>query len=179
MGITNNARTEEISGTAETLDLSVVGGGLSGSGLLVQHVYAEDRTYQTVSATVPHDDTIMQNTEGTEIVTVSITPLSASSILEVTGHVVFNSGSTSYIAFGLFRDSIADALDVSCSALTGSDYCDTIPLHHRVVAGSVSLTTFKLRAGPQSGSIYINGNSGGRIQGGAYKTYIQVKELTP
>ena len=90
------------------------GGGGGGGGLLLQRVFFQDGAVATGTTTIPNDDTIPQQTEGTEFMTLSITPTRADSILRV--YVTFNSadstgGTTFYTC--LFRDATSDA--VACS----------------------------------------------------------------
>ncbi len=151
-------------------------------GLLLQHVYAEDRTHQTITTEIPIDDTIPQQTEGSEVMTVTITPTSAASILEVTAELSVTTSGSNFNVLAMFQDATAGAVEALCFAYTGADFCDVLTIQHRVVAGSTSPTTFKLRLGVAPGSsatVYTNGTSSGRRLGGVQKSYMQVKELIP
>ena len=73
---------------------------------LVQRVEATPyTTYTSFTTTIPFDDTIPQNTEGTEIITVAITPTNVSNRLKiylVAPMVNGNAGGTTVVA-ALFR----------------------------------------------------------------------------
>ena len=152
------------------------GSGQLTFGGMVQSAYAENRSHQDITATFPKDDTIPQQTEGTEVVTVTITPKSSTNILEITGYIVAQASAQQYHALALFQDSTADALEAVCFAEAGSNFGHVIPIHHRMTAGTTSATTFKLRAGPAAGNLYLNGPSTGRALGGTAKSFIEVKE---
>ena len=50
-------------------------------GSVVQTAYAEYTANSNITAVIPNDDTIPQNTEGTEIINLSITPRFATSVI--------------------------------------------------------------------------------------------------
>lgn len=132
----------------------------------------------TTSAAIPLDDTIPQNTEGTELVTVSITPKSSTSLLEVTAHVLYSQGaSVTSVQAAIFRDSTADAITAGWMQIsTGAGPSGVLRLQCVVTAASTSATTFKLRFGSAGGTSRWNG-SGGRYFGDIPKTGITVREI--
>jgi hypothetical protein len=157
----------------------------AGSSKIAQMVSASTASFIDVSATFPHDNTIPQNTEGEEILTVSITPTNASSQLIVWGQaqgVAFFSGTFGAMMACLFRDSIANALAIA-GANSNVGMWASVPLLHFTTAGSTSPTIFKMRVGLEntagSPHFYVNGNSGGRLYGGASLCYLMVAEITP
>jgi hypothetical protein len=134
---------------------------------------------------MPYDDTAPTNTEGTEFITVTITPTNAGSILEVVGCLFLGEDTNNdYIGcLGLFQDSISAALFaqpvgttyvVSAPTPTGSSNNFTF----RMTAGTTSPITFKVRAGWNTTSaMRINGSNGGRIFGGVSTSLLKVREL--
>jgi hypothetical protein len=157
----------------------------SGSSKIAQLVSASTSSLTDVSATFPHDNTIPQNTEGTEILTVSITPTNASSQLVIWGMaqgVAFYSGTYGAMIACLFRDTNANALAIG-GANSNVGMWASVPLLHSLTAGNTSPTTFKMRVGLEStaGSphFYVNGSSGGRLYGGASLCYLIVAEIAP
>ena len=146
---------------------------------LVQEVSTNSTARITTTGTIPDDDTIPQNTEGTEILTLAITPKSATNILEIvfTSSVMTNTGGSSTVA--LFQDTTAGALSSILTANLASDFSN-IALRYRIVAGTTSSTTFKLRMGSNNAAIqYLNGDSSGRKYGGTASTYLTIKEYLP
>lgn len=157
----------------------------AGSSKIAQIVAASTASFIDVSATFPHDNTIPQNTEGEEILTVSITPTNASSQLVIWGMaqgVAFYSGTYGAMMACLFRDTIANALAIG-GANSNVGMWASVPILHFLMAGSTSPTTFKMRVGLENTAgaphFYVNGNSGGRLYGGASLCYLIAAEITP
>ena len=145
------------------------------SGTILQVVEATPyTTYADQTTAIPTDNTIPQNTEGTEIMTVSITPTSTSNILLIEAFV---SGSLSASANGvvaLFQDTTANALS-ACTA--GPAIYVVMPLTHSMTAGTTSSTTFKIRTGPNTGHFYVNGTGSARLFGGVSACRLRVTEI--
>tara|TARA_R110001599_G_scaffold45300_6_gene134044 strand:- start:2562 stop:3248 length:687 start_codon:yes stop_codon:yes gene_type:complete len=151
---------------------------LSGLQRVVQQVYATDATYASTTDTFPLDDTIPQNTEGAEAVTVAITPTSASNYLLVeAGGMFTNSSSTTCVVLALFQDSTADAIAASGHPVSSASNANSGSITHRMAAGTTSATTFKLRFAGQSGTTYRNGTSSARLFGGRTNSWIMVTEI--
>jgi hypothetical protein len=153
---------------------------LIGASKMVQRVYSEDGAVATGTTTLPADDTIPQNTEGTQFLSVSITPSSATNILDIEVSVMVAASAIVHISAALFQDSTANALAArSQKALAAGDLMQ-ITFMHSMVAGTTSATTFKVRIGGSGAStITLNGFSGGRIFGGVSASIIRVTERLP
>jgi hypothetical protein len=131
-----------------------------------------------ISATIPIDNTIPQNTEGTEWATLAITPKSATSKLII--DVIVNGGITggSDAVIALFQDTTVGALN----AMSGNaDYYTgygrvILVLKHFMVSGTTSATTFKVRVG---GAINVNGAKTGSagLFGGVNISSITITEV--
>lgn len=144
---------------------------------LIQSVQAQTTTYDSTTTAIPNDDTIPQNTEGKEALTVTITPTSTSNKIRITGtvHVARSTGNGIYVA--LFRDSGADAIAVfavQSGAVTGMT---TIPIDFTEVAPSTSAITYKIRYGSPSGTTCLNGSSTTRWFGGTAITTLTAQEI--
>ncbi len=151
-------------------------------GRLVDDQYAENGTYETTTTEIPRDDTIPQQTEGAEALTVSITPKAAGNILQVEAGGVFGLVSgASNVNLALFQDATAAAIGASAVFLSVSASLASGEVKARVTAASTSETTFKLRFGAADGTSEVarNGDDTSRIFGGTAKTYIRVTEITP
>lgn len=134
----------------------------------------------TCSTAIPYDDTIPQNTEGDEVITVTITPTSATNRLRIefdAGFVTFND--TQYIIAALFQDTTANALAVSANGVPSVSYPGgASSLVHEMAAGTTSATTFKIRVGAALGTVYVNGDSSGnRKFGGVAAARLHVTEI--
>ncbi len=149
---------------------------------LVQQIRTMSATVFTITTVIPHDDTIPQNTEGDEVISITITPKNASNILNFQfsaygGMAVANSGP----AAALFQDTTVDALAASVgSSDAGTVRPALIFLDHTMSAGTTSTTTFKIRCGPLSATtLFINAdNTGTRIFGGVSFATLIVSEYT-
>lgn len=147
---------------------------------VVQVVEGTPYTTNTdISALIPTDDTIPQNTEGTELVTVTITPISTTNRLRIEWDVFGGLGSAGSATVALFQDSTANALAARGQfALAG----EIIVIYgsHEMAAGTTSATTFKIRAGPNSNAVhfYTNGfGAGNRLYGGVASCRLRVTEI--
>ena len=155
-----------------TFDPSVI------SGAILQVIRNDKNTYQTVSATIPEDDSIPQSTEGTEIITVSITPQSAVSRLRVTVHIPFTKNFATAAFATLFKDSETDARAVAATWQDSNGMYNTFSIDYEMVAGTTSPVTFKVRVGSVSAqTINLCGYVSGRLFGGIWKYSMQVQEI--
>ncbi len=149
---------------------------------VVQVVNVTDGALATGTTTVPQDDTIMQNTEGDQYMSLAITPKNVVNILkiDVVCGVVGSTATNPIMILGLFQDAVADALavvyfDLQSAAKTGSGV-----LTFYMVAGTTSATTFKVRLGcNNTGTTSFNGVSGSRNQGGVSASSITITEYQP
>jgi hypothetical protein len=151
-----------------------------GSSVLVQKVGVETGAVETGNTVIPFDDTIPQNSEGDEYMTLTITPTNASNILYITTVVQMSYSVAAWHAIALFQDSGANALAaiVQFQATPGGGTFQT--LTHKMTAGTTSSTTFKVRAGGQTaGTTTFNGQNTGRIYGGIMASSIVIEEVTP
>jgi len=129
------------------------------------------------TTTIPSDDTIPQNTEGTEFMTQAITPRSAANMLHVHHSAFYTLTATASVIAAVFQDTTANALAVRLITIPLADYATAISVDHLMLAGTTSATTFKLRAGGNNAStIRINGGSGARFFGGVAAAVMQVTE---
>lgn len=149
------------------------------SGKIVQVVEATPYTTAgSTAAAIPLDSTIPQNTEGAELTTVTITPTNASNRLRIEANLPFVDGSAGIsICAALFQDSTANALALGILALNGANYAHNITFTHEMAAGTTSATTFKLRAGPSTGTAYFNRRAAGETLGGVSAVRLRVTEI--
>ncbi len=144
-------------------------------------------TYQTVEASsvadlsgttlFDDDDNIPANTEGDQYLTVSITPKSASNILQIDVQMVYSVTAADYVITALFQDSTASAL-ATWPDYIFTDFHQTKTYSFRMTAGTTSSTTFKIRAGRQAaGTLYVNSRSGSGKFGDTAQSFIRVTEI--
>ena len=151
-------------------------------GGLIQVVEATPyTTYSSHTTKIPYDDTIPQNTEGDEIITVSITPTKTTSRLRVTCNIsalYFNIANV-WGAIALFQDAITDAIAVTAETTSVSSTPISASLVHEMQAGTTSATTFKIRMGINASgtTLYINGGPTARRYGGIAAVRLRVEEI--
>jgi hypothetical protein len=159
-----------------------VAASTAAASVLAQAKSAVVNAVVTGSPIMPLDDTIPQNTEGFEVITCAITPKSASNLLVIIANVPMGHYVTEQNGgMALFQDTTAGALAaVPASPRAYGSMTNT--LIHKMTAGTVSETTFKIRVGPAtSGTWYVNSVPGatGRVFGGVCSTTLTILEYTP
>ena len=133
----------------------------------------------TGTTIVPEDDTIPQNTEGDEYMSISFTPTNASSLLRIEVTAFLTSTATTGSMIGsLFQDSIANAL-ASFNNFSGANGgARHIHIKHHMISGTTNTITFKFRAGQSvAGTTTFNGIAGSRNFGGTIASSITITEL--
>ncbi len=156
--------------------------GTHKSKLVNQIVGTTYATYSSTSTVIPYDDTIPQNTEGSEIMTLAITPGSATNILVIEVQV-FAATSLADLPFivGLFQDSTANALTAGMYFGGSATYFMPVGarLVYKMAAGTTSSTTFKVRVGPgAAATLYFNGSVSSRLMGGVMACSLIITEIT-
>ena len=153
-----------------------------GGGKIVQWVYTDDDAVATGNTGVPVDNTIPQNTEGVEYMSLSITPTDSANklIIYFNGYMTSNN-SVSPLVVSLFQDSTSDALATRSHSSSGT-FVMNPDLLHVMTAGTTSSTTFKIRAGPNTGTNYtitFNGYVGSRLTGAIPHSSMIIIEIEP
>ena len=145
---------------------------------LVQVVNTQTGALATGTTVLPIDDTIPQNTEGDQYMSLAITPTHASNILIIESTAYFSAATNNNNAIALFQDSTAGALAAGCHQLWTATAASVLHLRHKMVAGTTSSTTFKIRVGNGgAGTTCFNGVSSARIYGGSLASNITISEI--
>jgi hypothetical protein len=158
--------------------LQKIPGDMIGAGGIVQVLNTVVGSVATGTTLIPADDTIPQNTEGDQYMTLSITPKATTNKLRIDVVLI---GSHSVIsdfwAAALFKDSDANALAASQMRVDSAGP-RTVSFTHYMDAGTVSAITFKVRAGGNSaGTFTFNGTGGARRMGGVMASSITITEI--
>jgi hypothetical protein len=148
-------------------------------GTLVSYGISEYRTWLSFGFQIPDDDTIPQNTEGTEIISLAMTPKFASSIIRAHFHApeVFITPFVTGVA-AIFVDATINAIgsQATWGDNTGNRMDFNVIAHY--APGSISPVTFKVRIGPGSGGVlYMNGTSVSRTLGGSQAAVLILEEF--
>lgn len=149
------------------------------SGSVIQVVNTQSGAVSTGTTTTPVDDTIPQNTEGTEFLTRSITPSNSSNKLKI--DVVFCAGFPNNLPMvvALHQDTTADAIAAVVNWNSyNAEQNGVVKFSHYMTAGTTSATTFKVRAGMGSaGTVTFNGAGSSRLLGGVMASSITITEI--
>jgi hypothetical protein len=148
-------------------------------GAVIQQARTDTGATANGTTTVPFDDTIPQNTEGVQFMTLSVTPTSAANLGRVRAQAFLNTTANLIYAFSLFRDSTANALVTGANESAGTNAPDMAALEYVALFGSTSSTTFNFRAGTTSaGTIVFNGSTTpARLFGGVANSFIEIQEV--
>lgn len=162
--------------TASITD-SAVTSPKAATGFCVQQVSSNFGTVANGSTAIPADNTIPQNTEGDEYMTLAITPKSATNILVI--QTVFHGSCTSAtdVSCALFQDTTVNALAGTYQFQATATGLLVLTLTYRMVAGTTSSTTFKIRAGGTTGTTTFNGQSSAQRFGGITQSSMVISEI--
>lgn len=150
-----------------------------GGGVIVSTAYAETSTQSTLTATIPVDNTIPQNTEGTEILTVTVTTTTATQRVRIVG-VWWGQYSTSTNGFvtAVFVNSDADAIYANHAWIQSTNRGQPNPFVLEHAPASAASHTYKIRIGAGTGNIFFNRNAAtANLFGGAVGKSTVVAEV--
>jgi hypothetical protein len=167
--------------TSGTLPIARIADGAVGNakladGTVVQVVHATTNATTDIANNIPSDNTIPQNTEGSEILTATITP--SSSTNKVLVSAVVNGTTISAVTYNvaIFKDSVANAISASRNYGEGYTY-QSVVLYYDSPA-TTSAVTYKVRCGASSGTFYLNQNNGDvGLFGGACNSTLTLTEI--
>ena len=148
------------------------------AGSVLQVVNFQTGAVATGTASIPFDNTIPQITEGTQFLSLAITPISATSKLLFQITMQMSTLFGAWCSTALFQDSTTNAI------AAGGAYMLTIqggvltPLNYFMTSGTTSTTTFTVRFGGDGGqTITVNGQNGARVFGGVASSSITITEI--
>lgn len=148
------------------------------AGSVVKSSYTAYSSSADITATIPYDDTIPQIGEGTEIITVSFTPTSATNILRIRFSGFFSASTNVDVVAALFGGGAADAIAATAQYITNNNLSGHLVFEHQEVSGTASAKTFAVRAGPASaGTVRFNGTPTARRFGGVAKAVLIIEEI--
>jgi hypothetical protein len=145
--------------------------------LVPARAYAEYVANTDLSTTIPVDDTVPQIGEGTEILSVAITPIKSTSRIRARfqGFASLDAGNNIIVA--LFKDGAANAVRASTFRPANLGQPASVTLEYEFAPASTNEITFSLRAGSNSGALRFNGTDSARLFGGAAAATLVAEEL--
>lgn len=147
------------------------------SGYIVDSVTATYATNANLTTIIPVDDTIPTITEGTEVLSASITPKTTTNKLRVRCSGFGSCAANTYaMAVAIYQGSTC--IDASYFTPVAGNGGMPFYLEAEYTPGATSAQTISVRVGPQSaGTVRLNGTTAGRIFGGAANATLVVEEI--
>lgn len=145
------------------------------AGNVVNRVYTRFSSHASINSIIPIDDTVPTGVEGTEFISASITPQSATNRICVSfcGFAQHDAGS-GMVAFL----SVNGGPSVCTSYLKHSEVQQTA-LYHEYVPGTTAPQTLSIRIGANAGGVLrMNGLASTRLFGGTATTCLLIEELS-
>lgn len=147
-------------------------------GSIVDSVSVANATYTTITAVIPADDTIPQVGEGTQVLTVGLTPKLTANKLRIRFKASLAGNGTGTIAiYSIFVNGAANAIKAGYTSVAVLNEQHELEAEVEISPASVALQTISVRLGTNAGSIFLNGNSSGRIFGGVMSATLTVEEI--
>jgi hypothetical protein len=150
------------------------------AGTVLNAVFAESSTEYALTAVIPFDNTIPQITEGTQIISATIKPTKTTS--RIVGIVSLNgdaSATSVQTVVAAFRGTTANA--VSSTWVKYIIYSSLISFEFTDIPSTTSATTYSIRIGPDSGTLYVNRQATAptSLLGGSNKITLTLLEINP
>ena len=143
----------------------------------VQTVVSATASTGQTSALIPADDTIPLSTEGTEFMTGSITPTSASNSILINFNAQVTAGGAAVVV-AIFRSTTCVGAQIITPA--AANYAAAVSMCFTDSPATTSAVTYSVRFGNSQGTTYtsyINRASTGRILGGSQKATLTMTEI--
>jgi hypothetical protein len=168
-------------GTWTTTNLNSIatfGPGMKKPGDIVQVIRQDTGTVATGTTVIPFDNTIPQNTEGDQYMSVTIVPTSACNVERVKSSIFASCSVTAQLTAAIFRDTTANALFAISNTVGGAFYMAPPFLDGIFCFNTAASTDIKMRMGGSSASTTtFNGQAGAQIYGGVANSCLMVEEI--
>lgn len=126
-------------------------GGTTAPGMVIDSAYAEYTTAISFASLIPYDNTIPGSLEGTEIMSVAITPKTTTNRLRIRfkGNIVVSA--LDQVIAAVFLNSELSARSTAATAASAG-YIVPLVLDHEFVPGVTTTCTFHIRIGTNGGA---------------------------
>jgi len=146
-------------------------------GSVVDSVIGTYAVSADITAVIPYDDTIPQIGEGTQIISVTITPKSITNKLRCRFRTQAGANAATAVSAALFLGSGANALAAVGTSITATGFSFNMMFEHEFVPGATTAQTLTVRVGPAASICRLNGTVSGRVFGGVNVTTLVVEEV--
>jgi hypothetical protein len=148
------------------------------AGTVLNAKFTESFTEYVITTVIPFDNTIPQITEGTQIISATITPTKTTS--RIVGFVSLNGDATDttvQTVVAAFRGTTANA--VASTWVRYIAYSSLISFEFTDLPNTTSATTYSIRIGPDQKTLYVNRAETGSLLGGSNKITLTLLEINP
>lgn len=148
-------------------------------GSIVQTQVGTYALNANLTSVIPNDNTIPQIGEGTQIISVAITPRFADSMISLTfsGEFALNIASAAGVA-AAFRNSVSNAIGGRAVNISGVNFKTTLHFNTSDLPAATTAQTYTVRAGPNvAATMRFNGDTAGRELGGVQTATLVVQEI--
>ncbi len=156
----------------------VLGWATLAADVIVDRAYAEYLTNADIATVVPFDDTIPQVGEGTQILSVSITPKTTTNRIRLRFSGTGSTAGNNMVIYAIFANGASNAIAAGASYNATAPVQTPCVLETELVPGSTSAQTYTVRVGPDTGTLRMNGTSAARRFGGVAKCVLIAEEIT-
>lgn len=154
-------------------------GRAQSGAVVVGRAYAEYTTWATLGVAIPQDDTVPQITEGTQILSATITPKSLLNRLRYRFVGLVGQNAINWVTAAAFLNANANAINVTTAYQATDVVCWPYTLEGEIAVSALAPQTFSIRVGAASLSASINGSGSTRFFGGAARATLVVEEIAP
>ena len=130
-----------------------------------------------ISAVIPLDNTVPDIGEGTQIISASITPKYATSLIRVRFMGQATAAVANKVSVAIFRVGLSPAIAATYSTVPSSTEGSAIALEREDSPATTSAVTYTVRAGAQSGNVYFNGLGSSSVFGSASSATLVLEEI--
>lgn len=146
-------------------------------GSLVQVTTTTASSVTTGTTLLPFDNTIPQNTEGDQYMSITIVPKSTTNTLVIEVIAMVSNSAAGDWSGALFQNSTVNALAAGVVRGSLATEVNMLTFRHIMISGTTASTTFNFRAGSDvSGTTTFNGQAGVVLFGTAIKSSITIWE---
>ena len=149
------------------------------TGTVLQVVNVQDGSVATGTDQYTDDDDIPTSAQGTEYMTLAVTPAATANelLIDTVAHVSTNNTAT--MAASLYKGAGTAAITTSMFELKSSSAdMQVVSFRHKMVGATTAETTFKLRMGTVgAGTLTFNGVAGSQKFGGTLASSMTITEI--
>lgn len=147
-------------------------------GAVVQRRISRSATNASGVADIPVDNTAPQVSEGLQVTSYSgFIPTASANLIKTRFRVHAARSSAGELIAAAFNDGSSNALHVSTQD-AAANIVATIDGENAIFAGGTASRGYEVRVGASGGAtVYVNGNSGGALYGGAMRSELEIIEI--